>query len=141
MDARPIFLVEDNSDDEMLTRRAFKKSNVANALVVARDGEEALAYLFDANNKLPAVILLDLKLPRVRGIEVLKRLRSDERTRLLPVIVLTSSNVDSDLRACYELGCNSYIQKPVDFDKFVDAISLLGMYWLVVNEPPHAHGP
>jgi two-component system response regulator len=138
MNTRSILLVEDNPDDEKLTLRALTKSRIANPLVVVRDGAQALDYLFDPANRLPAVILLDLKLPKVGGIEVLKRLRTEARTKLVPIIVLTSSNVDSDLKACYELGCNSYIQKPVDFDKFVDAVGLLGMYWLVINEPPPA---
>jgi two-component system response regulator len=136
MDTRTILLVEDNPDDEKLTLRAFAKSRVANPLVTARDGQEALDYLMNPDNKLPSVVLLDLKLPKLSGIELLRRLRAEERTKFLPIIILTSSNVDSDLRACYDLGCNSYIQKPVDFDKFVEAISLLGMYWLVINEPP-----
>ena len=136
MDKRPILLVEDNPDDEVLTLRAFKKNLVANSVVVARDGQEALDYLSATGNELPAVILLDLKLPKVSGLEVLKRVRADARTRRVPVVILTSSKEDSDLIAGYDLGCNSYIRKPVDFDKFVEAAGQLGLYWLVINEPP-----
>lgn len=136
MDKRPILLVEDNPDDEVLTLRAFKKNLVANRVVVARDGQEALDYLSATGNELPAVILLDLKLPKVSGLEVLKRVRADARTRRVPVVILTSSKEDSDLIAGYDLGCNSYIRKPVDFDKFVEAAGQLGLYWLVINEPP-----
>ncbi len=138
MDKRPILLVEDNPDDEKLTLRAFEKKLVANPVAVVRDGQEALDYLFDARNELPAVVLLDLKLPKVNGLEVLKRVRADARTKLVPVVILTSSNEDSDLIAGYNLGCNSYIRKPVDFDKFVEAAGQLGLYWLVINEPPPA---
>ncbi|MFA5914401.1 MAG: response regulator [Burkholderiales bacterium] len=136
MDKRPILLVEDNPDDEVLTLRAFKKNLVANSVVVARDGQQAIDYLSATGNELPAVILLDLKLPKVSGLEVLKRVRADARTRRVPVVILTSSKEDSDLIAGYDLGCNSYIRKPVDFDKFVEAAGQLGLYWLVINEPP-----
>lgn len=136
METKTILLVEDNSDDEMLTLRAFKKHKIANPVVVARDGQEAVDFLFDPAKLLPSVILLDLKLPKIGGLEVLKRLRADARTKLVPVIILTSSNESSDLSAGYKLGCNSYIRKPVDFDKFVEAVGQLGMYWLVFNEPP-----
>ena len=131
-----IFLIEDNPDDEKLTRRAFRKSKVANPVIVARDGQEAVDYLFDPANELPAIILLDLKLPKISGLEVLKRVRADARTRLAPVIILTSSKEEPDLVAGYSLGCNSYIRKPVDFDKFLDAVTHLGLYWLIINEPP-----
>ena len=136
-----ILLIEDNPDDEALTLRALKKKNIANEVVVARDGAEALDYLFakgefkdrDANI-LPAVILLDLKLPKIDGLEVLKGIRADQRTRFLPVVVLTSSNEEQDLFNSYSYGCNSYIRKPVDFDDFVEAIAHLGLYWLVLNQ-------
>ena len=136
-----ILLVEDNPDDEALTLRAFKKSNIANEVVVARDGAEALDYLFAKGefkerdgSVLPAVILLDLKLPKIDGLEVLKAIRADQRTRFLPVVVLTSSKEDQDLLNSYSSGCNSYIRKPVDFDNFVEAIAHLGLYWLVLNQ-------
>ena len=138
MDNRSILLVEDNPDDEKLTLRAFRKSQIANPVTVAHDGQEALDYLFDPGKELPAVVLLDLKLPRIDGIEVLRRVRANERTRLVPVVILTSSTEESDLIAGYALGCNSYIRKPVDFDKFVAAAGQLGLYWLVINEPPPA---
>lgn len=136
MDNRTILLVEDNPDDEILTLRAFKKHKIANPVAVARDGQEAVDYLSDPAKPLPSIILLDLKLPKIGGLDVLKRLRADPRTESVPVIILTSSNQDSDLIAGYKLGCNSYIRKPVDFDKFVDAVGQLGLYWLVFNEPP-----
>lgn len=138
-----IFLVEDNPDDEELTLRAFKKKNIANEVVVARDGAEALDYLFAQGafkdrdvSILPAVILLDLKLPKIDGLEVLKRIRADQRTKLLPIVVLTSSKEEQDLLNSYSSGCNSYVRKPVDFDSFAEAIAQLGLYWLVLNEPP-----
>lgn len=138
-----ILLVEDNPDDEALTVRALKKNKIANEVVVTRDGVEALDFLFcqgayrnrNAMEK-PAVILLDLKLPKVDGLEVLKRLRTDDRTRLYPVVILTSSKEEYDLINGYRLGANSYIRKPVDFNQFVDAVGQLGLYWLVLNEPP-----
>ena len=141
LDQRPILLVEDNPDDEALTLRALKKNNVANRVVVAHDGAEALEFLFPGGGKLPAdalpaLILLDLKLPKVDGLEVLKRLRGDARTQLVPVVILTSSKEERDLVSGYRLGCNSYIRKPVDFEQFTDAIRQLGMYWLVLNEVP-----
>lgn len=140
---RTILLVEDNPDDEALTRRALARNNIRNDLVVARDGAEALDFLFctgayrdrDPDDR-PEVILLDLKLPKLDGLEVLGRLRADERTRLLPVVVLTSSRQEQDLVQSYRLGANSYIRKPVDFEQFVDAVRHLGLYWLVLNEPP-----
>jgi CheY-like chemotaxis protein len=135
--------VEDNADDEALTLRALKKSNVLNEVTVARDGVEALDYLFATGdfagrdvNETPAVVLLDLKLPKISGLEVLKRIRTEPVTRLMPVVVLTSSKEEQDLFDSYGYGCNSYIRKPVNFDNFVTAISQLGMYWLVLNEPP-----
>lgn len=130
-----IFLVEDNPDDEELTRIAFEENGMLNDLVVARDGEEALNYLLNPDNSLPQLALLDLKLPKVDGLEVLKQLRENERTRLLPVVVMTSSKQESDLLSSYSLGCNSYIQKPVDFMQFMEAVRQLGLYWLVLNIP------
>jgi two-component system response regulator len=135
--------VEDNPDDEALTLRALKKNNILNEVTVVRDGAQALDYLFcqgvhagrDACRQ-PAVTLLDLKLPKVEGLEVLKRLRADERTRLLPVVILTSSKEEQDLVNGYRFGANSYIRKPVDFTKFMEAVRQLGLYWLVLNEPP-----
>lgn len=142
---RYILLVEDNPDDEELTRLAFKECRVANELVVVRDGQEALDYLFAAGKysgrdmgEMPEVILLDLKLPKLGGLEVLERIRADERTRLQPVVVLTSSKEDNDLIESYSLGANSYIQKPVDYIQFVDAVQQLGLYWLLLNEPAPA---
>jgi two-component system response regulator len=136
-----ILLVEDNPDDEALTMRALRKSNIANEVVVARDGAEALDFLFGTGthpgrdtNLLPQVILLDLKLPKVDGLEVLRRVRADERTAFIPVVVLTSSDEDKDLVSSYMLGANSYVRKPVNFDEFLEATRQLGMYWLVLNE-------
>lgn len=136
-----ILLVEDHPDDEELTRLAFKECKFANELVVVRDGQEALDYLF-ATGKYsdrdvcdqPQVVLLDLKLPKVDGLEVLHRIRADERTKCLPVVILTSSKQEQDMVAGYSLGANSYIQKPVDFNQFIDAVRQLGLYWLVLNE-------
>jgi CheY-like chemotaxis protein len=136
-------LVEDNPDDEALAIRALKRHHIGNEIVVARDGVEALEYLFctgkyadrDVNNN-PSVVLLDLKLPRVDGLEVLRQLRDDPRTRFLPVVVLTTSSEEQDVINSYSLGCNSYICKPVDFVQFSEAIRQLGMYWLLMNEPP-----
>ena len=138
-----IMLLEDNADDEALTLRALRKNNIQNEVVVARDGVEALDYLFgtgayaerDTRIK-PLVILLDLKLPKIDGLEVLRRLRADERTRFIPVVVLTSSKEEQDLINSYSLGCNSYIRKPVDFVQFVEAVRQLGLYWLALNEAP-----
>lgn len=135
---RRILLVEDNGDDEKLTLRALKKNNVANEVVVARDGAEAVEYLIGAKAMPFGLVLLDLKLPKLHGLEVLKRLRADERTHRLPVVILTSSKEDSDLLKGYELGANSYVRKPIDFHRFVDAVGQLGMYWLVLNESPPA---
>ncbi|HTL26475.1 MAG TPA: response regulator [Burkholderiales bacterium] len=131
-----ILLVEDNPDDEKLTLRALKKNNIANPVKVARDGQEALDYLFDDNQPLPAVVLLDLRLPKVSGLEVLKRMRADPVRKLVPVVILTSSKEESDLTNGYALGTNSYIRKPVDFEQFSDTVRHLGMYWLVLNEAP-----
>ena len=138
-----ILLVEDNQDDEELALLAFKKGKLVTEVVVARDGVEALNYLFGNGPHasrnvadLPQMLLLDLKLPKVDGLEVLRRVRSDPRTRRLPVIILTSSREDEDLIRGYDLGANSYVRKPVDFAQFVDAVSQLQVYWLVLNEPP-----
>lgn len=143
--SKMILLVEDNPDDEALTLRALKKNNIINEVTVVRDGAEALDYLFCQGAyagrdpcRAPAVTLLDLKLPKVDGLEVLKRLRADERTRLLPVVILTSSKEEQDLVNGYRFGANSYILKPVDFNRFMEAIRQLGLYWLVLNEPPPA---
>jgi two-component system response regulator len=136
-----ILLVEDNPDDVQLTLRAFKKNHILNPVVVARDGEEAIDYLFGAeavHHDLPAVMLLDLKLPKVDGIEVLRRVRAEPRTKYLRVVVLTSSREDQDVLSSYACGANSYIRKPVDFDAFVSAVGQLGLYWLLLNEAPPA---
>lgn len=143
MKSKIILLVEDNPDDIKLTMRALKKSNILNEVVVAQDGVEALDYLFgtgrhagrDTNTR-PQVVLLDLKMPRMDGFEVLQRIRGDERTKLLPVVVLTTSNEDKDRIESYKLGVNSYIRKPVDFNQFVESVQQLGLYWLVLNETP-----
>jgi CheY-like chemotaxis protein len=138
----PILLVEDNSDDEALTLRAFRKNNIRNEIVVARDGVEALDYLFGTGAhagrdpaSLPQVVLLDLKLPKIDGLEVLRRIRGEPRTAFLPVVILTSSKEQQDIINGYRLGCNSYVRKPVDFDRFVEAARQLGRYWLLLNEP------
>ena len=137
-----ILLVEDNPDDEVLTLRAFAKNNIRNRIVVVRDGADALDWLFkrerhrDRSEPDPQLILLDLKLPKVDGLEVLRQIREDARTKLLPVVILTSSKEESDLLRGYELRANSYIRKPVDFTRFVESVRELGMYWLVLNEPP-----
>jgi len=138
-----ILLVEDNPDDVELTRQALQKNKIANHLDVAGDGAEALDYLFcqgayadrDPHN-LPKLILLDLKLPKLGGLQVLKRLRADERTKLIPVVILTSSREEHDLISSYKSGANSYVRKPVDFNKFVEAVHNIGLYWLLINEPP-----
>jgi CheY-like chemotaxis protein len=135
-----ILLVEDNPNDAELTLRALKKARVANDVHIARDGAEALDFLFGREGVpavLPRVILLDLKLPKVDGLEVLRRVRGDERTKLIPVIVLTSSREESDLVASYRLGANSYIVKPVESEAFFKAVNDIGLYWLLLNEPPH----
>lgn len=130
-----ILLVEDTEDDIELTKRALKKNRLTNPLVVARDGQEALDYLF-GDEELPAIILLDLQLPKVGGLEVLRRLKADPRTRLIPIIILTSSREERDVVDGYTHGANSYIRKPVDFDQFTEAVRQLGLYWLILNEPP-----
>lgn len=148
MHSTTILLVEDNPDDQELTLRALKHNNILNEVVVANDGAEALDYLFGDGSgggrcacDLPHMILLDLKLPKVDGLEVLRRLRSDERTQLIPTVILTSSKEEQDLIAGYKLGANSYVRKPVDFKQFSEAVRQLGLYWLVVNEaPPRAGG-
>lgn len=129
----PILLVEDNPDDERLTLRALRRGNIANEILVARNGEEALTMVLNAN-PLPSVVLLDLKLPKVDGLEVLRQIRANERTKLLPVVVLTSSSEESDIIESYNLGANSYVRKPVEIDKFTEAVSQLGLYWAVINE-------
>jgi two-component system response regulator len=143
---KTILLVEDDRDDEELTLRALRRSNIRNEVIVARDGEQALEVLFGEGkyldreiDLLPAVVLLDLKLPKVSGIEVLRRIRSEPRTRRLPVVVLTSSRQERDRDEVYDLGANSYICKPVDFEKFSEAIGHLGMYWVLLNELPPLH--
>lgn len=147
MAERVILLVEDNPDDEALTLRALKKNKIRNEVVVAHNGVEALDYLFGTGTHanrdtsiLPQVILLDLKLPKIDGLEVLRRLRADERTSLLPVVILTSSKEEHDLINGYKLGANSYIRKPVDFVQFTEAVRQLGLYWLLLNESPPAGG-
>ena len=147
MTDRAILLVEDNPDDEALTLRAFKKHNITNEVVVAHDGAEALEYLFGTGRYagrdlrlMPQLILLDLKLPKVDGLEVLGRIRGDDRTRLLPVVVLTSSTEERDLVESYRLGANSYVRKPVDFTQFVEAARQLGLYWLLMNQAPPVPG-
>jgi two-component system response regulator len=143
MSQKVILLVEDNPDDEELALLAFQRSNLANDVVVARDGVEALDYLFGTGTHagrdvaaLPQVVLLDLKLPKVDGLEVLRRVRADCRTRRLPVVVLTSSKEEEDRIGSYDLGANSYVRKPVEFERFVEAVNQLQLYWLVLNEPP-----
>jgi len=143
MKGKIILLVEDNPDDVSLTLRALKKNNILNEVVVVNDGVQALDYLFGTGayadsdvNVTPQLILLDLKLPRMEGLEVLRRLRGDERTRLLPVVVLTSSDEEQDIVGSYALGANSYIRKPVDFAQFTKAVQQLGLYWLVLNQGP-----
>jgi CheY-like chemotaxis protein len=140
---KAILLIEDNPDDEALAIRALKKNNILNEVIVARDGAEALDYLFGTGahagrdlNVLPQVVLLDLKLPKISGLEVLKRIREDARTRFQPVVILTSSKEEQDLIGSYSLGANSYIRKPVDFSQFAEAVRQVGLYWLVLNEAP-----
>jgi two-component system, response regulator len=138
-----LLLVEDNLDDQELTLMAFEQGGISNPVVVAQDGVEALDYLFATGSyrdrppeRLPALILLDLQLPRINGLEVLQRIKSSPKTQLIPVVILTTSNEQQDLVESYSRGCNSYIQKPVDYDQFLNVIQQLGMYWLVINSPP-----
>jgi len=144
MNNKTILLVEDNLQDEMLTLRALRKANLANQVDVARDGQQALDYLFRAGEfagregpALPTVVLLDIGLPRLSGLEVLERLRADARTAVLPVVILTSSDEERDRLESYEIGCNSFVRKPVDFAEFAETVARLGVYWLATNEPPH----
>ncbi len=143
MSKKVILLVEDNPDDEVLTLRALRKDHVLNEVVVVRDGAEALDYLFGSGayadrdmSMMPEIILLDLKLPKVNGLEVLRRIRADDRTKLLPVVILTLSDEERDIIESYTLGANSYIRKPVDFTQFTEAVRQLKLYWLILNEPP-----
>lgn len=147
MDNKVILLVEDRSDDVALAERALRKADIVSTLVVVRDGADALDYVFATGayagrdpSLTPQVILLDLKLPKISGLEVLKRLRADERTRLLPVVVLTSSKEERDLVESYKFGANSYVHKPVNFEQFAEAVRQLGQYWLILNEPPPVRG-
>ena len=141
---KTVLLVEDNPDDEVLTLRALRRHNLASEAIVARDGQQALDFLFgegaygsrDTSHQ-PQVVLLDLKLPKVDGLEVLERMRADSRTRRVPVVILTSSKQEQDLLRSYDLGANSYVRKPVDFEQFIEAARQLGMYWLILNEVPH----
>ena len=144
MTEKYILLVEDNPDDELLTVRALKKNNIANRIEVVRDGQEALDFMFAQGEyegrdplDLPQVILLDLKLPKLNGLEVLRELRGHERTCLVPVVVLTSSNEERDMIESYQLGANSYVRKPVDFDQFIEAARQLGLYWMLLNQTPY----
>ena len=143
MEQSVILLVEDNPDDEALTLRAFKKNNIRNEVIIARDGVEAVDYLFGTGahagrdlSVMPQVILLDLKLPKMDGFEVLERIRSSEATQYLPVVILTTSSEDQDRIRGYDLGANSFVRKPVEFDKFIEAVRQLGLYWLILNEAP-----
>jgi len=143
MNSRPILLAEDNPDDQQLALRAFKKSNLSNEIIIAKDGVEAIEYLFGTGAyagaeppPLPAVALLDIKMPRMDGLEVLAAIRENERTRFLPVVILTSSKEEQDIVRGYSLGVNSYVRKPVDFNEFLKAIQHMGLYWLILNEAP-----
>jgi two-component system response regulator len=144
---KTIMLVEDNPDDEELTLRALRKASIANNVFVARDGQEALDFLFGTGQHagrepltMPAVVLLDLKLPKLDGIDVLQRMRADPRTRLVPVVVLTSSSEDEDMLRSYQSGANSYVRKPIEFSEFAHAVTQLGMYWMLINQTPPARG-
>ena len=146
--SRTFLLVEDSPDDAELTIRAFEKSRLVNEVVLVRDGQEALDYLFGTGahagrdlSVMPELVLLDLKLPKVGGLEVLRRLRQDPRTRRQPVVVLTSSNEEQDIITSYDLGANSFVRKPVDFEQFLEAARQLGLYWLILNSPPVVPGP
>jgi two-component system, response regulator len=134
--AAEILLVEDNPNDAELAIRALRKNNLANNLVHLEDGQEALDYLYDENNEMPKLILMDVKMPRVDGIEVLRKLKSDEKRKVIPVVMLTSSKEDKDIIEAYNLGVNAYIVKPVDFDQFVKAVTQLGFFWMILNQPP-----
>jgi CheY-like chemotaxis protein len=143
MSEKMILLVEDNPDDEELTTRALRQAKIANEIVVARDGSEALDFMFGQGKyegrdlaTMPAVILLDLKLPKLSGLEVLQRLRADARTKVVPVVVLTSSSEDEDMLRSYRFGANSYVRKPVEFGSFANAVAQLGLYWILLNQPP-----
>jgi two-component system response regulator len=143
MAEKMILLVEDNPDDEELTTRALRQAKIANEIVVARDGSEAIEFLFGQGrhagrdlSQMPAVILLDLKLPKLSGLEVLQRLRADPRTKLIPTVILTSSSEDEDMVKSYQCGANSYVRKPVEFGAFVNAVSQLGVYWMLLNQAP-----
>ena len=136
MTSQNILLIEDNPDDRDLTIMALKGSNIANEIDIARDGEEALQYFEDHSRPLPALVLLYLKLPKIMGVDVLKRLRADERTKLMPIVVLTGSNEESDRCRSYVEGVNAYVVKPVEFDNFSEAVKQLGLFWLVINQPP-----
>ena len=145
MPGKLILLVEDDPQDEEMTLRALRKAKIANEIIVARDGSAALDFLFGAGehagrdlSRLPAVVLLDIKLPKLSGLEVLERIRADERTRLVPVVMLTSSSEEQDRLRSYRLGANSYVRKPVEFGAFVEAVAQLGLYWVLFNEPPPA---
>lgn len=147
MEEKQILLVEDNPDDEALTLRALRKNNLANKVVVARDGVEALDCFFGKGafsgkngDHLPELVLLDIKLPKVDGLEVLRRIRNEKRTKLIPVVILTTSNEEKDVLRSYELGVNSYIRKPVDFEQFCEAIKMMGYYWMVLNQNPVSLG-
>jgi len=147
MESKIILLVEDNPDDEALTLRSLNNSNVVNEIVTTRDGAEALDYLFGKGEYIgrdtrimPEVILLDLKLPKIDGLDVLRQIRGDQRTRFLPVVILTSSDEEQDLVESYKLGANSYVRKPVDFLQFADAVRQLQLYWMLLNQPPPKHG-
>ncbi len=140
---KTILLVEDNANDEELTLRALRKANIANEVFVARDGQEAVDFLFGTGQhagreppRMPAVVLLDLKLPKLNGIDVLQRIRADPRTRLIPVVVLTSSSEDEDMLRSYQSGANSYVRKPIEFSAFANAVTQLGMYWMLINQTP-----
>jgi two-component system response regulator len=136
MNGGPIFLVEDNADDETLILRALTKSNIRNEVIIARDGAEAVERLLGNTRFDPCIVLLDLKLPKIDGLGVLERIRADERTKLLPVVILTSSDEQEDMIRSYRLGVNSYVRKPVEFGKFVETVGKLGLYWLLINETP-----
>ncbi len=138
MVSRPILLVEDNPDDEKLTIRALRRGKITNPIQVARDGEEALTAIFTAN-PLPSVVLLDLKLPKIDGLEVLQRIRANEQTHLLPVVIFTSSSEERDVIESYSLGANSYVRKPVNFEQFIEAVSQVGLYWVAINETLHGN--